>query len=82
MKNYIDELEYDEDSDYILSVIEEYEKQGITTNVDFTQATFEKETIESKQNLKHEKEENYLHEEKQILDVVFSNKKEVFENVL
>lgn len=51
MKNYYENLEYDTDSDYLLSVIEDYEKQGITTNVDFTLASKEKEIIESKNSL-------------------------------
>ena len=48
MDNYLENLEYDEDSEYILSFIEELQKQGLTTNVDFKKAEEEEKLIKSK----------------------------------
>jgi len=50
MKNNFEILEHDEESDYILDIIENFEKQGITTNVDFVKAEEERIIILSKES--------------------------------
>lgn len=50
MKNNFEILEYDEESDNILDIIENFEKQGITTNVDFVKAEEERVIILSKES--------------------------------
>lgn len=64
MDNYFENLEFDEESDYIISVIEDYERQGITTNVDFVKAEEEKEIILNKNNLENDKNNEEIVENK------------------
>lgn len=88
MEEMIKTLEYDEESDYILDIIENYEKQGLKTNVDFNLAELEKGFIISKQKLEKENGDNeenvydltFSKEEKKVLNNLF--KEDVFEIVM
>ena len=94
MSNYISGLEFDEESDYILEVIENYEKQGLTTNVDFVRAEEEKLIIAKKYNLNLEQEILKLNKEETLEEnvnltkdeikvlVEINNKKDVFDLVM
>lgn len=89
MEEMIKTLEYDEESDYILDVIESYEKQGLNTNVDFNLAELEKGFIISKQSLqksKFENEENVYDlklskEEIKMINEIY-NEQDIFEIVM
>lgn len=89
MNIYVSTLEYDEESDYILEVIKEYEKQGLTTNVDFGRAEEERLVIAKKLNINLNEEvvaevktnETELNKEEIIEEVKKINNETLEENV-
>lgn len=84
-------IEKDEESEYILEVIEKLQSQGINTNVDFEMAEKERQMIEKIYDENNAKEENtemsstnnnFLSEEEKYLAKDYMLNKEIYEKLI